>query len=77
MRIPFKSFEKVTLKISCEKAFVLRTIVSLRQSQIVSIKSGAVPSEASKFPSGLLKKKKQFIVTKSFQFNNKNYSKSK
>ena len=52
--MPFKSLENVTLKTSCEKALVLKTTNSLRQSQMVSMKSGAEPSDAKRFPEGLL-----------------------
>lgn len=35
--IPAKSLENVTLKTSCENAFVLSTIISWRQSQMVNM----------------------------------------
>jgi hypothetical protein len=51
--MPFKSLENVTLKTSWEKALVRKTTNSLRQSQMVNMKSGADPSDAKRFPVGL------------------------
>lgn len=62
VRIPFKSLEKVHLKTSWEKALVLSTIDSFFQSQTVSMKSGAPPSEHNKSPSGLKLKKSNKIL---------------
>ncbi len=53
VKIPLRYLENVTLNTSCENALVLKTTVSCFQSQIVSIKSGAEPCEAKRFPFGL------------------------
>lgn len=63
VRIPFKSLENVTLKTSCEKALVLRIVFSSRQSQMVSMKSGDDPKDASISPLGL--KRKSYLKNKS------------
>ena len=50
---PWSSVENVTLNTSWEKAFDRNTVFSFFQSQIVSMKSGAPPTEARSLPSGL------------------------
>lgn len=45
------SGEKVTLYTSWEKALLLNNTFSLAQSQMVSMKSGSPPTDASRLPS--------------------------